>query len=70
MSNTFKKWQTREISDIDCIRELERENGELTKEFSDERDALYKNLPTGDIKAWDLIIIIKNHISNIDKILR
>lgn len=29
MSNTFQKWQNREISDIDCIRELERENGEL-----------------------------------------
>ena len=29
MSNTFKKWQNKEISDIDCIRELEQQNKEL-----------------------------------------
>lgn len=42
MSNTFKKWQNREISDIDCIRELHslviglhKKNTEFEKENED-----------------------------------
>lgn len=29
MSETFKKWQNREIDDITCIRQLEQEKTEL-----------------------------------------
>ena len=52
------------------IRELEQQKAELIEELSDERDKLYNNLPSGDIKAWDLLIVIKIHISNIDELLR
>ena len=52
------------------IMNLEQQNKELIEALSDERDKLYNNLPSGDIKAWDLLIVIKNHISNIDELLR
>ena len=52
------------------IEELEQQKAELIEALSDERDKLYNNLPSGDIKAWDLLIVIKNHISNIDELLR
>ena len=52
------------------IRELEQQKAELIEALSDERDKLYNNLPSGDIKAWDLLIVIKNHISNIDELIR
>ena len=50
--------------------ELKQQKEELIEALSDERDKLYNNLPSGDIKAWDLLIVIKNHISNIDELLR
>ena len=49
---------------------LEQQNKELIEALSNERDKLYNNLPSGNIKAWDLLIVIKNHISNIDELLR
>ena len=52
------------------IIKLEQQKAELIEALSDERDKLYNNLPSGDIKAWDLLIVIKNHISNIDELLR
>lgn len=52
-----------------CV-ELEQQNKELIEALSNERDKLYNNLPSGDIKAWDLLIVIKNHITNIDELFR
>ena len=58
----------KEVSN-ETIKELEQQKAELIEALSNERDKLYNNLPSGDIKAWDLLIVIKNHISNIDELL-
>ena len=61
----------KEVENLETrIEELEQQNKEFIEALSDERDKLHNNLPSGDIKAWDLLIVIKNHISNIDELLR
>jgi len=52
MSNTFKKWQNREISDIECIRELEHQNKELKEiglMLKDRIISVLNNKPVNDL---------------------
>ena len=62
--------QKRIIRLCERLDKAEQQKAELIEALSDERDKLYNNLPSGDIKAWDLLIVIKNHIANIDELLR
>lgn len=39
---------------------------ELIQEFVDIRNRLYDELPTGEIRSWDLIEIIKWHVNALD----
>lgn len=70
MNNTFQKWQNKEISDIDCIRELERENKVLKESQKqkqlitlynkmqqlEEAEEMYKNKNSGiHVYSWEEI---------------
>lgn len=39
---------------------------ELVQELIDLRNKLYDELPSGEIKAWDLIQVIKWHVNDLD----
>lgn len=42
----------------------------LQQSLTDIRNKLYDNLPTGEVKVWDLIDLIKWHINDIDNLLQ
>lgn len=42
---------------------------DLKNKISNSRDSLYNSLPSGEIHAFDLIKIIKAHLSELDELL-
>ncbi len=51
------------------LRSKNKELKDQIKAVSAARDKLYDDLPTGDIDAFDLLKVVKSHITDLDAIL-